>query len=48
MGLVSPDLSTLQIRGAQLRFVTEIPVLVCEQKPGYPVFVPAQKLYGIE
>lgn len=48
MELVSPDLSTLQIRGAQLRFVTEIAVLVCEQKPGYPVFVPAQKLYGIE
>ena len=48
MVLVSPDLSTLQIRGVQLRFVTEIPVLVCEQKSCYPVFVPAQKLYGTE
>lgn len=48
MLLVSPDLSTLQIRGVQLRFVTEIPVLVSEQKSCYPVFVPAQKLYGIK
>lgn len=48
MVFVSPVLSTLQIRGVQLRFVTEIPVLVCEQKSCYPVFVPAQKLYGIK